>query len=294
MASPNLTQAERQAALSKVNELEFDESMFTLMVTILPLIVAAPVAVGASMSAAPLILFTGILAMMSATAPYFRAYSIGQIKGEKVFVSWVADPSGYVYDAETNARLEDVTTTAYCIPYDDTEDFWDRVPGKDEYGTLWNALEYDQKNPLQTNADGKYAWDVPEGWWRVKYEKQDYETTWSDWMTVPPIQTEVNVGMVFTGKEAFSVAYTEWSETSGEVTLTNNTDGTAGVTLVLAAYTDEGKMVSVRSEKAELKSAGSLSVTISYQKSDGVKELRAFVLDADSSEPLRSPAIRPI
>ena len=25
--------------------------------------------------------------------------------------------------------------------------------------------------------------------------KDGYETTWSEWMTVPPIQTEVNVGM---------------------------------------------------------------------------------------------------
>ena len=56
--------------------------------------------------------------------------------------------------------------------------------------------EYNQYNPLQTNADGKYAWDVPEGWWRVKYEKEGYETTWSDWMTVPPLRTEVNIGMV--------------------------------------------------------------------------------------------------
>ncbi len=32
--------------------------------------------------------------------------------------------------------------------------------------------EYNQYNPLQTNADGKYAWDVPEGWWRVKIRER--------------------------------------------------------------------------------------------------------------------------
>ena len=36
---------------------------------------------------------------------------------------------------------------------------------------------------------------LPEGWWRVKYEKEGYETAWSDWMTVPPLQTEVNIGL---------------------------------------------------------------------------------------------------
>ena len=41
-----------------------------------------------------------------------------------------------------------------------------------------------------------YAWDVPEGWWRVKYEKSGYETVWSEWLPVPPPQTNVNIGMV--------------------------------------------------------------------------------------------------
>ena len=63
---------------------------------------------------------------------------------------------------------------------------------------VWNEMEcggYNQYNPLQTNADGKYAWDVPEGWWRVNTRKRDMKT-WSDWMTVPPLRTEVNTGMV--------------------------------------------------------------------------------------------------
>ena len=29
-----------------------------------------------------------------------------------------------------------------------------------------------------------------------KYEKEGYETTWSEWLPVPPPQTEVNIGMV--------------------------------------------------------------------------------------------------
>lgn len=52
-----------------------------------------------------------------------------------------------------------------------------------------------------TNADGKYAWDVPEGWWRIKCEKEGYQTTWSDWMTVPPVQTDVNIAMYKIGVE---------------------------------------------------------------------------------------------
>ena len=186
---------ELNRALEKVNELEKDQKWFLLMTTVMPMIVAAPVALGATMSAAPLILFTAILGTISASSAFFWNARKADIKGEKFKLKFVIYPSGYVYDNVTGKRLENVTVTAYCIEYDESEDFWNNVPSADEYGTKWDASEYNQSNPLLTNADGKYAWDVPEGWWRVKYEKAGYETTWSDWMTVPPVQTEVNIGM---------------------------------------------------------------------------------------------------
>lgn len=37
---------------------------------------------------------------------------------------------------------------------------------------------------------------MPEGLWQVKYEKEGYETAYSEWLPVPPSQTEVNIGMV--------------------------------------------------------------------------------------------------
>ena len=61
---------------------------------------------------------------------------------------------------------------------------------------LWDAAEYDQQNPLYTDENGCYAWDVPEGLWQVKYEKEGYETAYSDWLPVPPPQLEVNIGMI--------------------------------------------------------------------------------------------------
>ena len=36
---------------------------------------------------------------------------------------------------------------------------------------------------------------MPQGLWQVKYEKEGYETTYSEWLPVPPPQLEVNVGM---------------------------------------------------------------------------------------------------
>lgn len=117
-------------------------------------------------------------------------------------VSWLIDPAGYVYDARTEERLQDVTVTAYWVEADpnataeEYEAFWATPPAADEYGQLWNAQEWGQQNPLQTDVDGYYQWDVPEGWWRVKYEKEGYQTAWSDWLPVPPPQTEVNIGLL--------------------------------------------------------------------------------------------------
>lgn len=102
----------------------------------------------------------------------------------------VQDPSGYVYEAVSSNRLPDVTATIYS-----------KSQKEDMYGdmhdiiTKWNAVPYYQVNPQQTDANGIYAWDVPEGLWQVKYEKQGYETQLSQWLPVPPPQLDINVGM---------------------------------------------------------------------------------------------------
>ncbi|MCL2775579.1 MAG: S-layer homology domain-containing protein, partial [Oscillospiraceae bacterium] len=97
------------------------------------------------------------------------------------------DPSGYVYEAVPSNRLSGVKTTVYHSASADGSN-----------PEVWDASEYDQANPLYTDSDGQYAWDVPFGWWQVKYEKDGYDTTYSDWLPVPPPQTEINIGMTST------------------------------------------------------------------------------------------------
>ncbi len=97
---------------------------------------------------------------------------------------YAIDPSGYVYEAVTNNRIENVKATIYH-----------KNPENGEI-ILWNADEYDQSNPIYTNKDGEYAWDVPEGEWQVKYEKEGYETTFSEWLPVPPPQLDINIALV--------------------------------------------------------------------------------------------------
>lgn len=96
---------------------------------------------------------------------------------------WIWDPSGYVYEVTPDNRLEDVTATA-LYKDDETADW-----------KVWDADWYGQQNPMETDIQGKYGWDVPAGEWKVSYQKDGYQTTESDTMTVPPPRTEVNISM---------------------------------------------------------------------------------------------------
>ncbi len=101
------------------------------------------------------------------------------------------DPSGFVYEGVQTNRLEGVIATAYYkeIVEDQYGDLHENI-------VLWNAEEYSQQNPLFTDENGMYRWDVPQGLWQVKFEKEGYQTTCSEWLPVPPPQMDVNIGMV--------------------------------------------------------------------------------------------------
>ena len=101
------------------------------------------------------------------------------------------DPSGFVYEGVPSNRLQGVTATCY---YKETVE--DMYGDTHEEIVLWDAEQYGQENPLLTDENGYYRWDVPIGMWQVKYEKAGYETTYSDWLPVPPPQLDVNIGMV--------------------------------------------------------------------------------------------------
>ncbi len=115
----------------------------------------------------------------------------GEHKSNNPNVGNVQDPSGYVYEGVSSNRLEGVMASCY---YKETVE--DIYGDQHENVVLWNAEEYAQENPLFTDANGMYHWDVPKGLWQVKFEKEGFETTYSEWLPVPPPQLEVNIPMV--------------------------------------------------------------------------------------------------
>ena len=121
--------------------------------------------------------------------------------GNEYKIRWKIDPSGYVYEGVTDNRLEGVTTTLYYVENEKIPKTGDGSYNFDEIAKddikQWNAEEYDQKNPLTTDANGTYRWDVPDDChWRVEYNKKGYEPACSQWLPVPPVQTDVNIGLV--------------------------------------------------------------------------------------------------
>lgn len=100
------------------------------------------------------------------------------------------DPSGYVYEAVPSNRIPGVTATAYY--QQQSEDMYGDIT---ETAVVWDAAPFGQENPLITDAQGKYAWDVPAGMWQVRFEKEGYEPAQSAWLPVPPPQLDVNIAM---------------------------------------------------------------------------------------------------
>lgn len=150
------------------------------------------------------------------------------------------DPSGYVCEAVPSNVLESVTVTLYKMG----------DGGKEEE---WDAANYDQTNPVTTNADGVYAWDVPKGKWKVKFEKKGYQTAETDWLTVPPPQTDVNVSLV--------------SEASPEIASVSAYP--EGVRVEFSQYMDIGSVM----EKLSVSSAGqSIAGTVKAENAEASLE----------------------
>lgn len=102
----------------------------------------------------------------------------------------VIDPSGYVYEAVPSNRVEGVTSTIYYREW--VEDMYGDVSAK---AVKWDAAEFAQENPLFTDIEGRYQWDVPQGEWQVRFDKEGFEPAQTDWLPVPPPQLDVNVGI---------------------------------------------------------------------------------------------------
>ncbi|MDF2960092.1 MAG: hypothetical protein K0S39_1827, partial [Paenibacillus sp.] len=98
--------------------------------------------------------------------------------------TWIWDPSGYVYETFPENRIEGVTAT--ILKKNEENGAWE----------MWDSEWFGQKNPLTSDKQGRYGWDVPEGKWQVLYEKDGYLPARSAELTVLPPHLDVNIPMV--------------------------------------------------------------------------------------------------
>jgi hypothetical protein len=103
-------------------------------------------------------------------------------------VNYQWDPSGYIFDANTNERIEGATVT-----------LWWRDPITNQW-VVFPGEMYNQINPVITNEEGEYAFHVPVGDYRVEvtapgYEPSDNILSGYGPIRVLPIHTEVNIGL---------------------------------------------------------------------------------------------------
>lgn len=162
-------------------------------------------------------------------------------------ISPIHDPSGYVYEAVSSNRLEGVTATCYYKEM--VEDMYGDLH---ENVVLWDAAEYAQENPLFTDENGMYRWDVPQGLWQVKFEKEGYQTTYSEWLPVPPPQLEVNIAMTQDRQPEVkaAVAYEDGLEVEFDKYMQPETMTTENIFATKDGVTVEGSIVMKNEEQA--------------------------------------------
>lgn len=129
--------------------------------------------------------------------------SLVKDQGECTKYTPIIDPSGYVYEAVASNRIEGATLFLYG-----------------EGLQKFDAEHYGQTNPVTSDGEGRYAWDVPEGNWFVRAYLAGYEIGTSqgdpaatvtidgvNYLPVMPPQLDVNIPLTAIDAATPSVFY---------------------------------------------------------------------------------------
>jgi uncharacterized repeat protein (TIGR01451 family) len=104
----------------------------------------------------------------------------------KTFALYI-DPAGYIYDVDTGARIAGASV---WLQHPDGKGDWENVT------TGQNPpVSQPDINPLTTDQNGMYQWDVLEGSYRVHVEAPGYEAADSIVVSIPPPVTDLHVGL---------------------------------------------------------------------------------------------------
>lgn len=199
-----------------------------------------------------------------------KMQSIFEARYRHVAAKAAPDPAGVVYEGLLSNTVEGATV-----------ELWSADDATGTNATRWDAEEYEQDNPLATGADGAYNWNTPTGWYQVRVTKDGYEEARSAWLRVPPIQTEVNIGLVSTAApevasahaytDCIEVEFAQYMDASDDALVALCAQGLGDVTYTWLDKQDDpnGKPLSrvLRIRYADAREAGS---TVAFEL-DGVR-----------------------
>ena len=127
-------------------------------------------------------------------------------------ITWAHDPSGYVYEAVLSNPVEGAMMTLYYADDGSGEYIQEGETKKYDSAVMKQHDDYfylKQDNPIYTDEQGYYRWDVPTGLWYVTAEADGYldgngnadkaatvEANGYNWLPVLPPQLEVNIPLV--------------------------------------------------------------------------------------------------
>lgn len=189
-----------------------------------------------------------------------KMQTIFEARYRNVAAKTAPDPSGVVYEGLLSNTVKGATV-----------ELWSADDATGTNAVRWDAEEYEQANPLATGADGAYNWNTPTGWYQVRVTKDGYEEARSAWLSVPPIQTEVNIGLVSTAApevasvhaytDCVEIEFTQYMDASDEVVAALDAQGLGDVTYKWLDKQDDpnGKPLSrvLRIRYADVRETGS-------------------------------------
>jgi|GEM_PF-1963174 uncharacterized repeat protein (TIGR01451 family) len=114
-------------------------------------------------------------------------YTVYGCDTDTVIFDIYIDPAGFIYDIDTGERIGGATV--WLQRPDGTGD-WENVPTGET-----PPIAQPDVNPLITNNDGQYQWDVLAGSYRVYVEALGYYPANSIVVSIPPPVTDLHVGL---------------------------------------------------------------------------------------------------
>ena len=211
-----------------------------------------------------------------------KMQSIFEARYRNVAAKAAPDPAGVVYEGLLSNTVEGATV-----------ELWSADDAAGTNAVRWDAEEYEQTNPLATGADGAYNWNTPTGWYQVRVTKDGYEEARSAWLRVPPIQTEVNIGLVSTSApevasahaytDCVEIEFTQYMDASDDAVAVLNAQGLGDVTYkwLDAQESPDGKSLSrvLRIRYADARESGS---TVAFEL-DGARSYAGTAMPAWAS-----------